>query len=185
MTVNHLVDDYALSNWKYLRQFPNWNPLFLLLHHCAKNHISQVLEYHRKLKKTKAISHHQKVQNKNFSITSKYHLSINFLTQKKTVISITEKFKTKTSQWSVNIIFPSTFWLKKRRYFPVRRYLSVKMIFHSKENITCRAESLSSSFLRLPKLCRNYGKIISLPAYNVEKDFFCSQKSITSTFPLS
>ena len=29
------------------------------------------------------ISHHRKVQNKNFSVTSKYHLSINFLTQKR------------------------------------------------------------------------------------------------------
>ena len=29
------------------------------------------------------ISHHRKVQNKDFSVTSKYHLSINFLTQKR------------------------------------------------------------------------------------------------------
>ena len=70
----------------------------LVKRHCAKNHIFQVLEYHGKLKKTKEISsfhqlfgwkkdrisHHRKVQNKNFSVTSKYHLSINFLTQKKT-----------------------------------------------------------------------------------------------------
>ena len=80
--------------------------------HCAKNHISQVLKYHRKLKKTMQISsfhqlfgwkkdrisHHRKVQNKNFSVARKHHLSINFLTQKKTVFPITKKFETRTFQ---------------------------------------------------------------------------------------
>ena len=80
--------------------------------HCTKNHISQVPEYHGKLKKTKyispfhhffgwkkdRISHHRKVQNKNFSLVRKYHLCINFLTQKKTMSPITEKFKTRTFQ---------------------------------------------------------------------------------------
>ena len=65
--------------------------------HCAKNHISQVLEYHGKLKKAMyissfhqhfdwkkdRISHHRKVQNKNFSVTSQNHLSFNFLNQKR------------------------------------------------------------------------------------------------------
>ena len=50
-------------------------------YHCAKNHISQVLEYHRKPKKTMS-----------------NHLSINFLAEKKTVFPITKKFKTRTSQ---------------------------------------------------------------------------------------
>ena len=44
------------------------------------------------------ISHHQKVQNKNFSVISKYHLSINFLDEKKTVFPIPEKIKTRTFQ---------------------------------------------------------------------------------------
>ena len=48
--------------------------------HCAKNHISHVLEYHRKIKRPR-----------------KNHLSINFLAEKNTVFPITEKFKT-TSQ---------------------------------------------------------------------------------------
>ena len=66
----------------------------LVKRHCAKNHIFQVLEYHGKLKKTKEISSfHQHFglkkpyfpspKNKNFSVTSKCHLSINFLTQEK------------------------------------------------------------------------------------------------------
>ena len=46
---------------------------------------------------------------------SKYHLSINFLAEKKAVFNITEKFETRTSQQPVNIIVPSTFWLKKDR----------------------------------------------------------------------
>ena len=48
--------------------------------------------------KKRLYSHHWKVQNKNFSLTSKYHLSISFLTQKKTVFPTTEKFKTRTFQ---------------------------------------------------------------------------------------
>ena len=45
--------------------------------------------------KKRSYSHHLKVQNRNFSLTSKYDLSINFLPQKKTVFSTTEKFKNK------------------------------------------------------------------------------------------
>ena len=44
------------------------------------------------------ISHHWKVQKKNFSVISKYHLSINFLAQKETVFPIPEKVKTRTFQ---------------------------------------------------------------------------------------
>ena len=44
------------------------------------------------------ISHQRKVQNKNFSVISKYHLSINFLVQKKTVFPTSKKFKTTTFQ---------------------------------------------------------------------------------------
>ena len=33
--------------------------------------------------KTESISHHQKLQNKNFSVIGKYHISINFLAQKR------------------------------------------------------------------------------------------------------
>ena len=84
----------------------------LVKRHCAKNHIFQVLEYHGKLKKTKEISsfhqlfgwkkdrisHHRKVQNKNFPVISKYHISVNFLAQEKTVFPISEKVKTRTFQ---------------------------------------------------------------------------------------
>ena len=73
---------------------------------------------------------------------SKYHLSINFLAEKKTVFPITEKFKTKPFQQSVNIIFPSTFWLRNTIFFTSKNFkkrtfqLSVNMIFHAEENIT-------------------------------------------------
>ena len=53
------------------------------------------------------------------------------------------------------------------------------MIFHAKENINslflvflCRAEAISSSFLRLSKFRKYYGKIASVPTYCLEKDFF-------------
>ena len=62
-----------------------------------KDHVNIIFPLTFWLKKDR-ISHHRKVQNKNFSVTSKYHLSINFLTQKKTVFPITEKFKTRTFQ---------------------------------------------------------------------------------------
>ena len=45
--------------------------------------------------------------------SSKYHLSINFLAERKSVFPITKKFKTNFFQQSLNNIFPSTFWLKK------------------------------------------------------------------------
>ena len=44
---------------------------------------------------------------------SKYHLFINFLAEKVTVLPISEKFKTRTFQQSLNVIFPSNIWLKK------------------------------------------------------------------------
>ena len=44
------------------------------------------------------ISHHRKFQNKKFLVFNKYHLSINFLAQKKTIFPIFEKFKTRTFQ---------------------------------------------------------------------------------------
>ena len=45
--------------------------------------------------------------------SSKYHLSINFLAERKSVFPITKKFKTNFFQQSLNTIFSSTFWLKK------------------------------------------------------------------------
>ena len=81
------ADNGLVTGWKLLRG---------QIWHCTKNHILQVLEYHGKLKKTKqtscfhqslgskkeCISHLWKFQNKNFSVISKYHLSISFLAQK-------------------------------------------------------------------------------------------------------
>ena len=48
-----------------------------------------------------------------------------------------------------------------------------------------RAEASSSSFLKLCEFCKYCGKIIFLPTSCVEKEYFCSQKPVTSTFPLS
>ena len=63
-------------------------------------HINQYISsFHQLLDSKKdRISHHRKVQNKNFSIISKYYLSINFLALKKTVFPIPEKIKTRTFQ---------------------------------------------------------------------------------------
>ena len=72
------------------------------------------------------ISHHRKVQNKNFSVaqnknfsvTIKYHLSIIFLFQKKTVFPVLENFKNKNflviSKYHLSI----NFFSQKRPYFP-------------------------------------------------------------------
>ena len=49
---------------------------------------------------------------------SNYHLSTNLLAEKMTVFPISKKFKTRTFEELINIIFPSTFWFKKRPYFP-------------------------------------------------------------------
>ena len=49
--------------------------------------------------KNYCISRHRKAQNKNFSVISKYLISI-------TAFLITEKLKTRTFQLPVNIIFP-------------------------------------------------------------------------------
>ena len=65
------------------------------------------------------IFHHRKVQNKNFLVTSKYHISINLLTRKKTVFPTTEKFKTRTFQLSVNIIFSINFLTQKEAVFTI------------------------------------------------------------------
>ena len=62
--------------------------------------------------KNRPCSNHRKVQSNKFSVISKYHLSINFLTQKKIVFPISETSKPRTFQWLINIIFRSIFWLK-------------------------------------------------------------------------
>ena len=95
------------SSKTFAYSFPN-----VCNHHCTNNRISQVLEYHGNLKKTKSISsfhqpldikkdrisHHRKVQNKKFSVISKYHLFHQVLDSKDTLFHITEKFKRKAFQ---------------------------------------------------------------------------------------
>ena len=49
----------------------------------------------------------------------------------------------------------------------------------------CRAEATSTSFLKLCKFRKYYGKVIFVPTSCVEKAFFCSQKFIPSSFPSS
>ena len=49
----------------------------------------------------------------------------------------------------------------------------------------CRAEATSTSFLKLCKFRKYYGKVIFVPTSCVEKGFFCSQKFIASSFPSS
>ena len=103
-------------------------------------------EYHLSInfltQKKDRISHHRKVQNKNLPVISKYHISVDFVAQEKTVFPISENVKTRTFQYSINIIFPLTFWLKNTISFISKKFktrtfkLSEKMIFHAKENNT-------------------------------------------------
>ena len=92
-------------------------------------------------------------------------------------------------------MFPSTFLLKNTTFFISKKsktrtfQLLVITIFHAKEKINssffcflCRVETSSSSFLRLCKFHKYYGKIIFLPTSYVGKNCFCSQTSITPTF---
>ena len=113
------------------------------------------------------ISHHRKVRNKNFSVTTKYHLSINvltqkrpyfpspkcskqelsvtgkyylsirFLAQKKVVFPIYEKIKTRTFQKSVNNIFPSIYWRKNTTFFISKKFKKRKFLVISKHDIPC------------------------------------------------
>ena len=110
--------------------------------HCAKNHISQVLEYHRKLKKTKYIS--------------SFH---QLLSWKKAVFPITEKFKTRISQQPVNIIFPSTFCLKKDPISHSRK--------HQNKNFSVVSEyQLSINFLTQKRPCFPFPKKLKQELFN-------------------
>ena len=92
--------------------------------------------------------------------------------------------KTRTFQWSVNITFPSTFWLKKYHIFHLQKILNKSFSAISKHDIPCyrkyhlidffflRTEILSFPFLKIsckPRKC--YGKIIFLPTSCVENGF--------------
>ena len=113
------------------------------------------------------ISHHWKVQNKNFSVISKYHISINFLAQKYHIFHL-QKIQNKN------------FLVISKHDIPSQRKYHLVVAF-----FLCRSKAPSSSFLRLSKFRKYYGKVISVLTYCVEKDFFCFQRSITSTFPSS
>ena len=77
--------------------------------HCTKNHISQVLEYQEKPQKghvkitflstfwlkKRPYFPLPKSSKQNFSVISKYYISIYFLTQKKTLFFISVKFETR------------------------------------------------------------------------------------------
>ena len=70
----------------------------------SKQELSVISKYHLSinfLAQKNRISHFRKDQCKNFSVISKYHISIKFLDQK----YISKKFKTRTFQLSVNMIF--------------------------------------------------------------------------------
>ena len=73
-----------------------------------KDHVNIIFPLTFWLKKHR-ISFHRKVQNKNFSVTSKYHFSINFLTQKKDRISNHRKVQNKNfpviSKYHISVNF--------------------------------------------------------------------------------
>ena len=76
-------------------------------------------------------------------IPSKYHVSINFLDQKKTVFSIPKNFKSRTFSYLVNmilhakenIIFHQLFGSKKDRIFHLRKVQNKNFSVLSKHGI--------------------------------------------------
>ena len=82
---------------------------------------------------------------------SKYHLSINFLAEKKAVFPITEKLNTRTSQQRVNIIFPSTFWLKKDRISHFRKDQNKNFSVISKYHLSSNFLAQKRPYFSLPK----------------------------------
>ena len=124
------------------------------------------------------ISHLQKVQNKNFSVISKLHLSINFLAQNKTVFLISEKFKT------INTIFSSPFWLKKDRPSILRKVPLLHKI--SSYGFLRELNDHVSWFLRYHGSFVNFKERSSFYQLSkLKKISFYTQKSIISTFPIS
>ena len=89
------------------------------------------------------ISHNQKVQNKNFSVTSKYQLSINFLLQKKTVSPIPRKFLNKNfpvvSKYHISVKFLAQ---KDRILYPLKIQnkgsLAINKQYSTVKKIPCR-----------------------------------------------
>ena len=89
------------------------------------------------------ISHNQKVQNKNFSVTSKYQLSINFLSQKKTVFPIPRKFLNKNfpvvSKYHISVKFLAQ---KDRIMYPLKIQnkgsLAINKQYSTVKKIPCR-----------------------------------------------
>ena len=81
------------------------------------------------------ISHHRKVQSKNFSLISKYHLSINFLTQKRPYFH-SQKDQNKNffvfSKYHISI----NFLTQKHRIFPLQKIQNNKFLGISKR-ISC------------------------------------------------
>ena len=83
------------------------------------------------------ISHHQKAENKNFPVISKYHLSSRFWLNKRPYLTSRKKFKTSTFEQSVNMIFLLTFWLKKDRIFHLQIFKKKSFFVISKHGIPC------------------------------------------------
>ena len=104
-----------------------------------KNHIYEVLDYLRKLKKIKKIlsfhqrlgwiedriSHSQKLQNKNFLVSSKYHLSINFLAQQRPCFSFPKGSNNNFSVISKYHI-PLNFLTKRNPAFSISKTLKTR-----------------------------------------------------------
>ena len=83
------------------------------------------------------ISHHRKVQNKKFSVTSKYHLSINFFTQKNPRISHHRKVQNKNfsviSKYHISI----NLLAKKKHVFYFQTIQNKNLLVISKHENPC------------------------------------------------
>ena len=81
------------------------------------------------------ISHHRKVQNKNFSVISKYHLSITFLAKKRPYFPSLKSSKQKlfSNQWISH--FHQAFGSKKDRTFHLQKFQNKNFLVTRKHGI--------------------------------------------------
>ena len=96
------------------------------------------------------ISHHQKVQNKTFLVTSKYHLSINFLTQKRPYFSSPKSSKEELSAISKYHLFIN-FLAQKKTVFPIFENIKTRAVI-SKYHISINFLAKGHHIFHLQKI---------------------------------
>ena len=120
--------------------------------------------------KKERISHSQKDKNKIFSVINKHHISSTFWL-KNTIFSSSKKFKTITFESSVNMIF------KAKKH--------ITSLFFCFFYVEVELKHPPPHFLGYPSFVNTMERSSIYQLAALKNIFFCSQKSITSIFPLS